>query len=373
MALANPAPISFRGREENLEEREERERRRKESPARIFTAEEELADLEAGQRPNRSHSSRSRSNSRKRLRARRDSRSISPAFRQRYRSPSPPRLECFTSHTDLFSTPNSQAKNKGGVEAGVQDRCVLLTPFMREAYITTHPATNLDFTTWLPLLALGAPETWYAFGVAEAPIQMSARQPLLAPQSVSLTPQKEPRPVGLRVPRISAGAALLPPAPSAPVKKDPFDTIPVPIKNEGGTKPPPAGSGSSSSELIYLSIQSTITGVGTHRPDRFSYSSPDRSGLPDVAGSSITGQSIYCVVRAGSREEAAAQAFYAAAGNRWSTLFTCVVLDPSSVGERRLSGRVLVCDEDKYRRVASVEELVAGDAAQKGSRMKVFY
>ncbi|KAL4792269.1 hypothetical protein BDV19DRAFT_368840 [Aspergillus venezuelensis] len=188
---------------------------------------------------------------------------------------------------------------------------------------------------------------------------MSTKQPLLAPQNVSLLPQKEPRPVGLRVPRIVAGAALLPPPPApVPLKNDPFDN--TPIKNEDGPKP--------RRDLIYLSIQSTISGTGTHRPDRYSYSSPDRSGLPDMAGSSITGQNVYRVVRAGSREEAAAQAFYAAGGNRWSTLFTCVVVD-----EGRGSGRVVVCDEDVYRRVGSVEELGGGGGGEKGSTMKVFY
>ncbi|KAL4950626.1 hypothetical protein BDW69DRAFT_171736 [Aspergillus filifer] len=387
MARQTPVPITYIGREENLEELEDREAQerqwqrtsREESPTRIFTAEEELADLGAGRRPPRGDNCRrsrsrsrskagSKSNSRIRLRARRDSRSISPVYRRRYRSSTPPRLDCFTSHSDLFSTLAAELEDKDGIQG--RDRYILLTPFMRETYITTHPATNLDFSTWLPLLALGVPETWYAFGISEQSIQMSSKQPLLAPRGVSLLPQKEPRPVGLRVPRIVAGAALLPPLSGlSTVKKDLFDDIPGPVKDEDGTAINPP---STEKNLIYLSIQSTISGVGTHRPDRFTYSSPDRSGLPDLAGSSTTGQNIYRVVKTGSREEAAAQAFYAAGGNRWSTPFTCVVVD-----EGRLSGRVLVCDEDVYTRVGNLEELVevGGESEQEGKRgrMKVFY
>ncbi|KAL4962224.1 uncharacterized protein BDV14DRAFT_110902 [Aspergillus stella-maris] len=377
MARQNPVPLTYIGREENLEELEDREARkreqksqrtsREESPTRIFSAEEERADLAAGRRPTRRDGgsrsrSRSRDNSRIRLRARRDSLSISPPFRRRYRSPSPPRLECFTSHSELFSTLTSKPEASGKDAVETRDRYILLTPFMRETYITSHPASKYDFSTWLPLLALGVPETWYAFGVSEQPIQLSTKQPLLAPQNVSLLPQKEAGPVGLRVPRIVAGAALLPPPPTPiPVNKDPFDDNDTPVKNEDGSKP--------RRDLVYLSIQSTISGTGTHRLDRYSYSSPDRNGLPDLAGSSITGQNIYRVVRAGSREEAAAQAFYVAGGNKWSTLFTCAVID-----EGRGSGRVVVCDEDVYRRVGSVEELGgSGGGGEKGSRMKVFY
>ncbi|KAL4924700.1 uncharacterized protein BDV17DRAFT_295195 [Aspergillus undulatus] len=253
--------------------------------------EEERADYEHN---------RSRSRSRRRIPVRGNSRSISPPirYRRRWSSPSPDRLEYFDSHHDLFTASTSQQQQKS------QDRCVLLGPFTRESYLTTHPASTLDFNTWLPLLALGAPETW---------------------------------PVGLRVPRLAAGAALLPPGPT--------------LKREDGVKPSEA-----EAELIYLSIQSIISGHGAHT-----------SGIPDLAGNRVTGQSIYRVVKAGSREEAAAQAFYAAGGNRWSTVFTCVVAN-----EAKSSGRVLICDEERYERVNSLEELV-GALRENRAGMRVFY
>ena len=42
---------------------------------------------------------------------------------------------------------------------------------------------------------------------------------------------------------------------------------------------------------------------------------------------SVTGMPIYRVVRSGSRQAAASQAFYTAGGSGWSTVFTCVVAD----------------------------------------------
>ncbi|KAL4869616.1 hypothetical protein BDV12DRAFT_76793 [Aspergillus spectabilis] len=260
---------------------------------------------------------------------------------RRPRTPSPTPLPEVPSHTDLFTEHTA-------------DRSVLLTPFNREAYITTHTATHHDFTTWLPLLALGAPETWYAFSVSETPISTSLHQPLIAPSHTVLKPLSEPRPVGLKIPRIAASAALQPSS----------STPAVPNKSEDRTK-------QAEQNLIYLSIQTTISGLTTTRGGR--WVSPDRNGLPELAGRSTTGQNIYRVVRAGSREEAAAQAFYNAGGNRWSTVFTCVVVEDSGRAGAGVSGRVMVLDEGRYVRVSSLEGLGGGDEGKQGGGVKVFY
>ncbi|KAL2823494.1 hypothetical protein BDW59DRAFT_148684 [Aspergillus cavernicola] len=264
-------------------------------------------------------------------------------------------LRFISSHHELFSisTPQSddQNQNQPQNKDKDQDTCVLLAPFNREAYITTHPASPFDFTYWLPLLSLGTPETWYAFSTPEATISTSLYQHLVAPPAATLRPQLDPRPVGLRFPRISASPALQP-------SRDPI-IIPATIKTESGIIEQPVS-------LIYLSIQQSISGHSTQRGGR--WVSPDRSGLPDVAGRSITGQNIYRVVRTGSREEAASQAFYNAGGNRWSTVFTCVVVG----GKRALSGRVMVL-QGGYERVASLQELVDTNGEGREGRMTVFY
>jgi hypothetical protein len=119
--------------------------------------------------------------------------------------------------------------------------------------------------------------------------------------------------------------------------------------------------------LIYVSIQQSVTGLTNQRAGR--WVSPDRHGLPDIAGISVIGQDIYRVVRTGSREEAAAQAFYAAAGNRWSTIFTCAVVG----GKRSLSGRAMVLDAEGYERVHSLQELVDLEGEREGGKIRVLY
>jgi hypothetical protein len=300
---------------------------------------------------------------RRRIPYRNRSRDFSPRFSPRSPaySPAPPRdeetIEVVSSHTELFTpTPNlseAQAQAQAGATPATAplDRIVLLTPFTRPAYITTHPASHYDFTRWLPLLALGVPETWYMFSNTDTLISTSLNQPHLAPPNTSLKPLQDPRPVGLRLPRIAANDPLHPSHSASSL---------TPIKTESGTLPPP--------DLIYLSIQSSITGHTTNRSGR--WVSPDRGMMPDLAGNGTgtTGASIYRVVRCGSREEAAAQAFYAAGGNRWSTLFTCVVVG----GKRVLSQRVLVADGEGYERVSSLGELVEGTEGENG-KIKIFY
>ncbi|KAL2827675.1 hypothetical protein BJY01DRAFT_135806 [Aspergillus pseudoustus] len=279
------------------------------------------------------------------LRRRRDFSAASSTY-----SPSPtrsPALEVVSSHTELFAPSRTTS-------TPTPDRLVLLGPFTRPAYITTHAASRYDFTHWLPLLALGAPETWYAFSNNDSVISTSLKQPLLAAPNTYLRPLGDPRPVGLRIPRISANDPLHPHHSSLSAPK---------LKTEAEASP---AAGQQDLDLIYLSIQSSITGHTTHRSGR--WVSPERGMMPDLAGSGTTGSSIYRVVRCGSREEAATQAFYAAGGNRWSTLFTCVVVDD---GHRALSGRVLVLDGEGYERVRSLGELVEGEG--KRGKIRVFY
>ncbi|KAL4882379.1 hypothetical protein BJY04DRAFT_186967 [Aspergillus karnatakaensis] len=279
-----------------------------------------------------------------------------------------------SSHGDLFILLKAQIEHP---EYGT-DKHVILDPYNRDAYITIHPASHFDFVSWLPLLALGVPETWYSFGVPETVITMNAAQPLAAPPQAVLKPLLDPRPVGLKIPRIAAGAALQPSS-FPPVPAADADVTAAEPASEKPTPPSPLVQ-DKDVNLIYLSIQTTISGLSTSRNGR--WISPDRNGLPELAGRNTIGQSIYRVVRSGSREEAAAQAFYNAGGNRWSTVFTCVVVEEEERMGAAGSGRVLVLDEGRYVRVGSLAELIGGDSAgagsekgeKKGAReIKVFY
>ncbi|KAL2864314.1 uncharacterized protein BJX67DRAFT_383789 [Aspergillus lucknowensis] len=268
------------------------------------------------------------------------SRSVSPG-----RSRSPPGIqELVSSYNDLFPA----IESTGDPTPALQDRFVILDPFNREAYIATHPASPFDFSYWLPLLSQGSPDTWYSISTPEATISASVSRVLSAPPRPSFRPLSDPRPVGLKVPRLSASTPLRP------------STL-THVKADAGTTQQPRAT------LIYLSIQQSITGYDTSRNGR--WVSPGRDRLPDLAGRSATGQNIYRVVRTGSREEAAAQAFYHAGGNRWSTIFTCVVVG----GKGGLSGRAVALDADGYERVASLEDLIESDGVGQDGKIKVFY
>ncbi|GAB1213230.1 hypothetical protein ATERTT37_002379 [Aspergillus terreus] len=111
--------------------------------------------------------------------------------------------------------------------------------------------------------------------------------------------------------------------------------------------------------LIYLSVQQALMG----RPrERYRYGR-DLSPMPEMAAvGAVSGQPIYRVVRTGSRDAAAAEAFYHAGANRWSTVFTCVIKD---VADGPAYSRW-----DSYERVGSLEELVECTDEEK---LKVFY
>ncbi|KAL3457944.1 hypothetical protein BJX64DRAFT_267836 [Aspergillus heterothallicus] len=304
----------------------------------------------------------------RRVPLRRPRRDFSPASSTYSRSPtrSPP-LDLISSYTELFTSPSQTA-----TATLIPDRIALLSPFSRPAYITTHPASRADFTHWLPLLALGAPETWYTFSPSEISISTSTSTapghfPLLTPPPphhhyhTYLKPLSDPRPVALRMPRITANAPLHPDSPLPPTKSSSSSST-----KDGPAQPP---------DLIYLTIQSSISGHTTN-PRGGRWISPERGMLPDLARSAgVAGTSIYRVVRSGSREEAGAQAFYAAAGNRWATVFTCVVvLNGDGDGGSGLLG----VDAGGYERVGSLEELVSekdlGVSREgEGRRRRVFY
>ncbi|KAL4893148.1 hypothetical protein BDV59DRAFT_202125 [Aspergillus ambiguus] len=246
--------------------------------------------------------------------------SHSPVRVRRGSSPSPvsPRVNV-SSHHDL--TCSSECK----------DQFVWLSPFRREAYVTAHAATDIDFRQWFPLLCTAATDSWYSFKPADIH-SGGGIHALHILSSSSFARQPNARPLGLRIPQVSASAALQPRM-SKLAEEEP--------------------------SLVYLSVRQAIN--GPRRRGR--YYSPGPENLPEMAGDVETGQSIYQVVRSGSREEAASQAFYHAGANRWSTIFTCVVKDTGNEPRYPLL--------ESYMRVRSLEELI--EAPSTGDKVTVFY
>ncbi|GES65989.1 hypothetical protein ATEIFO6365_0012038000 [Aspergillus terreus] len=237
--------------------------------------------------------------------------------------PPPPKarpkpLEAISSHQDLICS------------SPTKDRFVTLVQFINEAYITSHPATPTDFRHWFPLLASARTECWYAF-VSDEARPHPADCSLQRPPEPALRVQSDARPVGLFMPWVATGAALQ-----------------ACLPDVSGHPP-----------LIYLSVQQALMGRPRERP-RYGR---DLSPMPEMAVVGPTpGQPIYRVVRTGSRDAAAAEAFYHAGANRWSTVFTCVVKD---VADGPAYPRW-----DSYERVGSLEELVECTDEEK---FRVFY
>ncbi|KAF9894131.1 hypothetical protein FE257_009104 [Aspergillus nanangensis] len=216
------------------------------------------------------------------------------------------------SHHELFSSTETN------------DRVVYIQPFRRNVYITSHSPAPVDFRHWFHLLTTAVPDSWYSFVPADA-LQIPGQGALHRPPPYALKLQWEPRPVAFKFPSIAASSALKPTA------DEPTDLPP----------------------LVYLSVQQSVTG----RRNDGRYYSPDRRNQPDAS------QSIYRVVRAGSRDHAAAQALYHAGMTRWSTVFTCVVKD-TDVQPR-------YNQINAYERVQSLQQLV--DTEDTPEKMLVFY
>lgn len=218
----------------------------------------------------------------------------------RNRSPSPPRrsmIDEVSSHLELIPALKAQAaETKGDVPL---DRSVRIEPFHSKVYVTTHAATPVDFRHWLPLLAYATPEKWYGFTDAKSLdllVDLLAGVPAMTAKYM-LPPVENARALALNVPAVAASAAL---------RLEPND-------------------GEEGISLLYLSVQKSIIAPQDYNEW---YDRGGRRPVPDMTREgSVTGMPIYRVVRSGSRQAAASQAFYTAGGSGWSTVFTCVVAD----------------------------------------------
>ena len=254
----------------------------------------------------------------------------------RNRSPSPPHrsmIDEVSSHLELIPALKDQAaKPNGDVPL---DRSVRIAPFHRKVYVTTHAATPVDFRHWLPLLAYAIPERWYGFTDAESLdllIDMLVGVPAMTAKHM-LPPLKKSCALALNMPAVAASAAL---------RLEPED-------------------GEEDISLLYLSVQKSIVAPQDYNEW---YDHGGRRQVSDmVREGSVTGMPIYRVVRSGSRQAAASQAFYTAGESGWSTVFTCVVAD-------KVEAKGIPPAAKLFQRVKSLRELV--DDSEDG-KIRVLY
>ena len=132
-----------------------------------------------------------------------------------------------------------------------------------------------------------------------------------------LEPADSPRPVTLDTPRVSASSAL-----TTPTDDDAYDcSLGHQVdSNYGGTCRQCTEDRSDALDacgLVYYLVLSTF-----------------QANDPFVYGSHFNGKPLYKLVKCGSREAAAAEAFYASGVDGWNVAFSCVMREGETFEER---------------------------------------
>jgi hypothetical protein len=186
-------------------------------------------------------------------------------------------------------------------------RVFRISPFKRNVLTTFHRAHIADFEEVKWILQHGATDIWY-----QKPKRSWLRHQETLEASGCDTEELEAledaRPVSLETPRIWASSALV-----TPSDDDIFDCAADHTVNDSFSGACPACTDEKSealdgTPLVYYIVLSSC-----------------QASEPFVHGAHFNGRQIYKLIRCGSRDAAAAEAFYAAGVNGWSVAFSCVL------------------------------------------------
>ncbi|KAL1598866.1 hypothetical protein SLS60_008009 [Paraconiothyrium brasiliense] len=186
-------------------------------------------------------------------------------------------------------------------------RVVRITPFKRNVLVTTHRAQIADFEEIKWILQHGGTDVWY-----QKPKRSWLRQQetleTSGPDIEELQSLENARPVSLETPRIWASSALV-----TPTDDDLFDCTAGHTIDDAFSGACPICTDEKSealdgTPLIYHVVLSTC-----------------QASEPFIHGAHFNGRQIYRLIRCGSRDAAAAEAFYASGVNGWSVVFSCVM------------------------------------------------
>ncbi|KAK0837765.1 hypothetical protein LTS02_017907, partial [Friedmanniomyces endolithicus] len=194
------------------------------------------------------------------------------------------------------------------VDAGEVDKLYRFRDWQRKVYVTHYGATRVDFYRYLWFLRFGRPECWYTQpSDASIASMMKGSEDLAA---VLLTPHIEATPSALNCPRICVTKAI-----SSPMGPDCQLTDALLACKV-------ADASNMEGDLRYISVVQASKKSLEH-PGSSPYGC-----LPNSEDSqALVGASVFELVTTGSQESAAAQAFYDAGTNGWSTVFTCAFWD----------------------------------------------
>lgn len=199
---------------------------------------------------------------------------------------------------------------------------VRIAPFRRNVLVSFHRAYIADFEEFEWIFHHCDTEMWY-----EKPkrswIRRQEDHALNGRTPEELTALQNARPVSLETPRLWASSALV-----TPTDDDIYDCTAGHSCTLGDTLAGPCSTCTDEKSealdgtpLVYYVVLSTC-----------------QANEPFLHGAHFNGRQIYKLVRCGSREAAAAEAFYAAGVNGWTVSFSCAMRanDVLSPGEERI-------------------------------------
>jgi hypothetical protein len=224
--------------------------------------------------------------------------------------------------------------NYSGESVLETSRIVHIVPFKRNVFITQHAPQTADLEEYKWLLKYANTELWY-----EKPHRSFFRQ-MKALEGISYElpdplPLFDARPVSLETPRLCASRAL-----TTPTDDDIYDCTSGHTV-EGGYASTCHQCSEQKSEaleatdLVYYLVLTTY-----------------QASNPFIHGSHFNGRQIYKMIKCGSREAAAAEAFYTTGVNGWNVAFSCVTRlgegfdDRNGTAEKMEELWMLATDED---------------------------
>ena len=226
-------------------------------------------------------------------------------------------LESSSNSPDEISNPSEFIPIRySGESVSEVGRVVRITPFRRNVLTTLHRAHVAEFEEYQWIIKYGNTEVWY-----EKPGKSHLKQ-LAMMQSSGCEPSdllelQNPRPVSLETPRVWASAAL-----TTPTDDDIYDcaaghSIDSDYSGACHQCTDEKSEAMDSTPLVYCLVLSTC-----------------QASDPFIIGAHFNGRQIYKLVKCGSREAAAAEAFYASGVNGWNVAFSCVLRVGETFEER---------------------------------------
>jgi hypothetical protein len=222
-------------------------------------------------------------------------------------------------------------------------RVVRIEPFKRNVLVTQHRSQVADFQEYKWILKHGSTEFWY-----DKPQRAFFRQTKAVEGSSfevpDLSPLFEARPVSLETPKLWASRAF-----TTPRDNDVYNCTAGHTTDSGNTNTCHQCSMEKSealkdTPLLYCLVLTTF-----------------QASNPFVHGAHFNGRQIYKIVKCGSREAAATEAFFAAGANGWNVAFSCVM----RLGEDF---------EERFGKVTPVEELwMLAEEEEDKNVVRVFY